>query len=127
MKSIKVFALIGVVFVWFTCSAPSCSFSHRKYYSDYDCEWVSDDPEIVLNNGCGSGKMIIDGVKYNFSTFMSNNATYIGFYIGDHEDLWVADTKLKKGKLYLTVTKDTISNYLGKTIVLYQRPVQSEE
>lgn len=112
--------------MWLTCSASSCAL-RQNYYWDYDCDWVSDDPEIELYKGADQGRMVVDGNEYEFYAYTSNNATYIGFYIGDHKDLWVADTKLKKGKLYLTITTDNISNNLGKTIVLYQRPVQSEE
>lgn len=38
--------------------------------------------------------------------------------------IWKADTEEKDGKLYLTVTEDNISNYVGKTIVLEFKPYE---
>jgi hypothetical protein len=71
--------------------------------------------------------MTIDDIKYEFYTAQSNNATYICFYENETSSkndseklLWKADTKMKDGKLYLTITLDNISNYEGKTIVLSQ-------
>jgi hypothetical protein len=104
-----------------------CLVGCQKYYWDYDCNWVSDEPSIELYKGCGSGQMTIDDIKYEFYTAQSNNATYICFYENETSSkndseklLWKADTKMKDGKLYLTITLDNISNYEGKTIVLSQ-------
>ena len=41
--------------------------------------------------------------------------------------IWQADTVVKDGKLYLTVTKDNISDYEGKTIELKLRPYKEGE
>ncbi len=96
----------------------------RKYYWDYDCYWISEDPQIVLDKGCGSGKMKIDDVLYEFYTYVSNNATYIGFYTVENDNfesktyLWKADTDFKDDCLYLTITIDNISDYEGKVIKL---------
>lgn len=107
---------------------------NREYYWNYECDWVSDNPEIEIYYGCGEGRMVIDGVEYVFNTSRSNNATDIEFYepapemgITEEKVFWKADTKLKDGKLHLTVTVDKISDYLGKTIVLSQRPIEKEE
>ena len=118
--------MVGCCFVWLV----GC----QKYYWDYDCCWVSDEPKVELFQGCGSGRMTIDRVEYEFVTAQSNNATYITFYEKDpsfENDLgkllWKADTELKNGKLYLTITIDNISNYRGQTIILSQRPVEVED
>lgn len=75
--------------------------------------------------------MTIDDVEYEFVTAQSNNATYIEFYEKDpscENDLgkllWKADTELKNGNLYLTVTIDMISDYEGQTIILSQCSVE---
>ncbi|MGN1372577.1 MAG: hypothetical protein ACI4VK_00860 [Candidatus Coproplasma sp.] len=68
--------------------------------------------------------MTIDNVEYEFQTAQANNAIDITLYIekdGLHQVLWEADTVLKDGKLYLTVTQDNISDYEGKTIILLQK------
>jgi hypothetical protein len=100
----------------------------QKYYWDYDCNWVSEEPSIELYKGCGNGQMTINDVKYEFYTAQSNNATHIDFYEKETNSnnnfeklLWQADTKMKDGKLYLTITLDNISNLEGKTIILSQK------
>lgn len=102
----------------------------QKYYWEYDCCWVSEEPKVELNKGCGSGLMTIDNVEYEFYTAQSNNATYIIFYEKDkslENDLgkliWKANTVLKDGKLYLTITIDNISDFVGKTIVFLQKEI----
>lgn len=94
----------------------------QKYYWDYECDWVSESPLIVLRRGgCGNGYMIIDGIEYQFNTWQSNDAKEITFCDENNNVIWQADTTLKKDKLFLTVTIDNISNYQGKTIELTQR------
>lgn len=96
----------------------------RKYYWDYNCSWACDEPQVELYEGCGSGRMTIDNVEYEFQTAQANNAIDITLYIekdGRHQVLWEADTVLKDGKLYLTITRDNISDYEGKTMILLQR------
>jgi len=110
-------SLLCVVIVSTTIA---CKNTCRKYYWRYDCYWVSLNPLIVLDKGCGSGEMIIDNVRYEFYTGISNNATYIKFRVNQNEVLWKADTKLKGEFLYLTITIDNISNYKGQTIVLHK-------
>ena len=101
----------------------------RTYYWDYEGEWISDNPQVTLYKGCDRGEMTIDGIHYEFYTGVSNNASYIYFYIPENNDhqseiyLWRANTTLKKDKLYLEITEDNISNYQGKTIVLTKKPL----
>lgn len=106
----------------------------QNYYWDHDCCWVSNEPKVELFQGCGSGRMTIDDEEYEFYTAQSNNATYIEFYEKDTDTendlgklLWKADTELKNGKLYLTITIDTISDYEGQTIILDQYPAANDQ
>jgi len=79
--------------------------------------------------------MIIDGTAHQLHLGYAHDGTYIKIYDKDVREqlerdengyiidldaalLWKADTEEKDGKLYLTVTEDNISNYVGKTIVL---------
>ena len=108
----KVFLSFLCVIVILTCM--SC----KKYYWNYDCCWVSENPQIILNKGCGSGEMTIGGVHYVFYTYISNDARYIGFCNQDDEVLWEADTEFRNDCLYLTITIDNIANYEGQVIEL---------
>ncbi len=99
----------------------SCLAGCKKYYWNYCCSWVSDEPEIELYQGCGSGRMTVDGTGYEFYTAQSNNATYIIFYDKDDNVILNADTELKNEKLYLTVKIDNIFGLEGKTIILSQK------
>lgn len=96
----------------------------RVRYWDYPGSWVCQDPQIELYEGCGSGKMILDQVEIEFFTAQANDATDITFFEtsafeeeGEQKVIWVADTELKDGKLYLTVTEDHLSDFEGKTLV----------
>ena len=101
-----------------------------KYYWDYNCNWVSENPKIVLYQGARNGEMTIDNIHYEFYTRRANNAKYIYFYIVKNDDfesktyLWKADTTLKDNKLYLKITEDYISDYQGKILVLEQKCLQ---
>lgn len=119
----------------------SCLFGcHGDYYFTKDGIYYSSAPFIELNCPKNSGTMEIDGVIYQLGLAFENNGTKIyienrelynqmptdsnGNPIIFQEDvlLWQADTKTRNGKLYLTVTKDNISNYEGKTIILEFTP-----
>lgn len=124
--------LTVVVVVLSAFVAMSCSLSGVKYYWDSDCEWYSNEPQIVLNKGCKSGEMTVDGVSYEFFTARSSDGKRIELRKGSVDDndvgenfiLWLCNTKLKNGLLYLTVTIDNVSDYEGKTIVLHPRSVE---
>ena len=71
--------------------------------------------------------MVVDGEQYDFFTAQANDATEIDFFLVQEDEsaeqklLWSADTVLKGGKLYLTITEDTISDFEGKVLVFEQR------
>ena len=98
-------------------------------------------PFIELNCPRMCGTMIIDGTTYQLHLSYSNNGTKIWLrdadilsqsetdeygYLLDYDKalIWEADTKEENGKLYLTVTEDNISDYVGKTIVLEFQPYE---
>ena len=122
-----------------------CSCNEIEY-QEYKGIWYSEVPFIELNCAYYKGNMILDGVKYRLCLSYANDGSYIeiddqslvnqiekdenGNYLsGITEDmlLWQADTVVKEGKLYLTVTKDNISDYEGKTIELKLRPYKEGE
>lgn len=121
----------GIFFVAATFFVVACltiflAGCNRYYYWDYDCGWICEDPYVELCQGCGSGQMVIDGEQYDFFTAQANDATFIEFFLAqDGTDaqklLWRADTVLKNGNLYLTITEDTISDFEGKVLVFEQR------
>lgn len=117
-----------LVLICMVCCCSVTLVGCQKKYWDYDCCWVLDEPKVELYQGCGSGRMTINDVEYEFYTAQSNNATYIIFYEqsfdlenGLEKLLWKADTELIDEKLYLTITIDNISDFEGKTIVLLQK------
>ena len=106
-----------------------------EYFFDNNGIYYSEDPFIEIDCANNRGTMIVDEITYHLSFGYANNGIYIKIYdedvrqqldrnenghlIGtDSALIWKADTKEKNGKLYLTVTEDNISNYVGKTIVL---------
>lgn len=99
----------------------------NRYYWDYDCSWICENPHIELYQGCGSGQMVIVGEQYDFFTVQANDATEIDFFLVQEDEsaeqklLWRANTVLKDGKLYLTITEDAITNFEGKTLAFEQR------
>ncbi|MGN1103358.1 MAG: hypothetical protein ACI4QI_00640, partial [Candidatus Coproplasma sp.] len=65
-KMIKVL-LLSVIMCLGLFSVAGCR-GCRKYYWDYDCSWVCEEPQVELYEGCGSGRMTIDNVEYEFQT-----------------------------------------------------------
>ncbi len=95
----------------------------------FQCKWTSNDPYIEFEYGGGSGTMVIDGISYKFLAGQSNDFTWVELYVknsneSEHKTLFEATTNLRDGKLYLTVTVDNISDYVGKTIVFEQVPLE---
>lgn len=98
-----------------------------RYYWGYDCNWVCNEPCVELYQGCGSRQMVVDGEQYDFFTAQASDATFIEFYLIQEgapevqELLWRADTVLKDGTLYLTITEDAVSDLEGATLVFVQK------
>ena len=125
MKKIRFVIALSLTFILLT----SCScVPNKKYYFSYSGIWFSDSPFIVLDCKHHQGVFTISNMTYDIGTAHANNGVNIILYnsaiiqpeggLSDEAYLWVADTKVKNNKLYLTVTEDRISDYEGKTIVL---------
>ena len=118
----------------------------RIYFFEYEGVWYSEEPFIELNCAYHNGKIKLNGIEYLSCLGYANDGVYVemynqnlvdqieqdenGNYLSDITDdmlLWQADTVVKDGKLYLTVTKDNISDYEGKTIELKLRPYKEGE
>lgn len=103
----------------------SCTW--QKRYFDYDCIWYSEDPYIKFCTSPMEGIIVLDEIKYDANLSYANDGTSIEFYVDNIDGeftIWEADTVVKKGVLYMTVTLDNVSNYLGETIELVQMPVE---
>lgn len=73
-------------------------------------------------------------IYYEFASAYEFDGTGMSFYDKNIDDglspksiVWVVSCKIKDDKLYMTVDKDNISNYEGKTIVLHQQPLEETE
>lgn len=138
MKKIK--PLLLCCLVCLLCfSLVACRLPWAKYFYDYHVSWYSDDPfvEFVGDDYDGIGKIILNGTEYNFCIAAwdatTRNAGF-GFYnydthgeeLSDEDLIWEGKAEVKDGQLILTIEKDNISNYEGKTIVLNQRPIEDD-
>ena len=134
-KSIHRFFLVIALSLVASC----ISGCRGSYYFNNNGTYICEDPYIEFVFPDSSGAMCIDGVTYHLNLGYSNNGTEIfldnqllldqaglgnsGYNIhSDQALIWRADTEEKNGKLYLTVTKDNVSDYEGKTIVLEFEP-----
>ena len=75
--------------------------------------------------------LIIDGKTYEGRGAWKNDASGIDFYdpqidngMTEESIVWSVCCKIKNDELYMTVEKDNISDYEGKTIVLHQQPLE---
>ncbi len=108
-----------------------------KYFYNYHVVWYSDDPfiEFVGDDPDFSGIIILNGKEYTiyigtspgttrFVGFTFYNYTTLGEMTSNDDLIWEGKAEVKDRKLYLTVEKDYVSDYAGKTIVLNQREIQ---
>ena len=115
----------------------ACTCSWVKYFDDYHVVWYCDDPfiEFIGDDEENIGKIILDGTEYTIIIANLNgniHYSYVSFYrappsgeaLSGEDLIWDGKAEVKDGKLYLTVAKDNVSTYEGKTIVLNQRPVE---
>ena len=108
-----------------------CGGCGRRWWDNWDGSyaWVSEDPYIYMPLDKGKVIIEIDGEKWKVETAWEPAGTEIYFnekWITHTEDglIWVANVKLKKDKLYLTIVEDHYGNNEGKEIILEQQPVQ---
>ena len=144
-KGKKYIQAIMSMIVLLVVSINLCS-CQRTYFFEYEGVWYSEEPFIELNCVYYRGKMKIKDATYDLVLSYANDGIDIEmcdrtmrqeigkdvsgnpiFAITEDMILWEADTVVKDGKLYLTVTKDNISDYEGKTIELKLRPYKEGE
>ena len=123
--------IILIVLVFMTGIISGCG----KKFWDYECVWVSDSPYIYMPAYSHSHKATIEinGEKKDVETAWENTGLGIKFCTSDikyktlDENLiWDTECEVKKGKLYITIIKDNVSDMEGKTIVLEQQPLENE-
>ncbi len=94
--------------------------------------WYCDDPFIEFIGDEEVGRMTLDGIEYDlcvghairdFQIYLCDREKYSESTATNDDLIWEGEAKVKGEKLYITVTKDHVSTYEGKTIVLKQRPV----
>ncbi len=102
-----------------------------KYFWDYECIWVSDSPYINIPVGYHTATIELNGEEKEVYTSWSNDGTEIRFYDPDIDNgeteesiIWDTECEVKKGKLYITIVKDNVSDMEGKTIILEQQPLE---
>lgn len=124
--SIKIIIVIVTLFMLtgFNCS---------DAYWNYDCVWYSENPYIYMPSNGTYAIIELEGNKVDVDTSKDFDGTAITFYkhsdgANSEEDLiWDTKSEIKDGKLYLTIIKDNVSDYEGKTIVLEQIELEETE
>jgi hypothetical protein len=122
MKKYSIICFIIVTVIFFT----GCG----KKFWDYKGVWISEKPYVYLP--IRHDNIILEvkeNEKITVKAAWDNTGERIFFYIFDDDksediSIWVADVKLKKDKLYLTIIEDHYGENEGKEIVLEQQPVQ---
>lgn len=110
------------------CLLSACA----KKFWEYDCSWVSEEPYIYITQDHDDAKIQINGQVCEVNTAWKNDGTGIYFYEknakkDETEDvLWETKTEIKSGRMYLTIVKDNVSDYEGKTFVLEQHSLREE-
>ena len=137
MKKFKfiVLSFLCVIFC-FTLSAcifPWVNWVNKQYYYDYHVLWYCDDPYIILGDK-NYGFMELDGKNYMLDIAWAPHGSAIYFFDEDKIEsglrddflIWEADTEIKEGRLFLTIVKDNVSDFEGKTLILNQRPIEDD-
>lgn len=130
MKKLSVFVLIIIICV---ISLFGCT---TKMFYDMEVIWVSDNPEIVFSFDTYKldEYMIINGIKKNIYASplsIGSNTFYLYDKDGDiHEKelIWECSVDWKKNSntMKVTVVKDTLYGYEGKTIIFKSKPIPEE-
>lgn len=105
----------------------------KRWWDNWDGSyvWVSDNPYIYMPLDHDGAIIEINGEKWEVNVGWGPEGRYIYFHekwIRHTEDgeIWVAEVKLKKDKLYLKIIEDYYGDYQGQEFVLEQRPVKEE-
>jgi len=141
MEKVKRSCLATTYFAVFLFALTLLSACNKIYYFEKSGIYISQSPYMELDCVKGTGTMIIGDVSYPLDLAFDSAGGHILIFCEENADaeildtireddvygealIWKANTKEKNGKLYLTVTKDNISDYVGKTIVLEFQPYE---
>ena len=122
IKIVSVILLLVVVITTIT----ACG----KKFWQYNTGWFSEDPYIYIAPNHTDNMITVDGKKKQLNAAWDPSGLEIYFYDpkkpekeGEHEDNYIiiGEVKIRGGKLYMKVTKDTVSDLKGKTIVFEQK------
>ncbi len=131
MKKSRVIVIniITVVALFFLLTGFNCN----KTFMDYDCIWYSENPYIYFATDMLDATIEVNGEKIEVDIAGTYDGTRILFQKKSNEGhneediIWYTKSEIKDGKLYLTIIKDNVSDYEGKTIVLEQIELEETE
>ncbi len=121
----------GIALLLIACLClPGC----EKKFMDYECAWVCGEPYICIATDSHRAYLEIDGEIREFDGAWGCDGASIYLYdiflegsLTEDALVWEAECEIKKGRLYLTVVKDHVSQCQGRTFVLKQRPLVAEK
>ena len=135
MKKTKILIVSCLSLILICFSLVACVYPWTKFYHNFHVVWYCDDPFIEFIGDAETGKMTLDGIEYNlgighdirdFGIYFYNKDLYDESTATNDDLIWKGKAKLKDGQLIITIEKDYVSNYEGKTIVLNQRPIEDD-
>ncbi|MBD5137685.1 MAG: hypothetical protein HDT39_17390 [Lachnospiraceae bacterium] len=132
MEVIKKKFKIEMIIITTFCTMLIFSGCGKKFW-DYECVWVSDSPYIYMPANSHAVIIEINGEKKIADTGWKHTGLGITFYDPEIDNgttmesiIWETECEIKKGKLYITIIKDNVSDMEGKTIILEQQPLENE-
>lgn len=104
----------------------------QKKFWEYECVWKCDEPYIYIETHGHIAYMEIDGEIKELETAWENDGTGIDFWDPSISDvhsyesvMWITKCEIKKGRLYLTVITDNVSDCEGETFILEPQEYES--
>ncbi|MDE6252720.1 MAG: hypothetical protein K2M78_08785 [Lachnospiraceae bacterium] len=122
--------LVVIITIFFTIFIFS---GCKKRFWEYECVWVCDSPYIYMPTNSSPAVIEINGEKKDVEAVRKYTTSGLEFRDPDIDNastdesiIWETECKIKKGKLYVTITKDYVSDMEGKTIILEQQPLEGD-
>ena len=127
-KNFKILIVLMTIF----CAMLIFSGCGKKFW-EYECVWVSESPYIYMPANSHAVIIELNGEKKIADIGWKHTGLEISFYDPEIDNgitmesiIWETECEIKKGKLYITIIKDNVSDMEGKTIVLEQQPLENE-
>lgn len=132
MKKLKYFLLCCLIVLCCLFLGACTDYPRTEHFYDFHVVWYCDDPYIEFVGDERVGQMSLDGVEYDIDVASVPREAGFVIYklepdqegVSEDDTIWEGTAEVKDGRLYLTIEKDYISNYEGKTIVLKQRSIE---